>query len=69
MANNEDNQTFENVTIGEAETSANESSNREVVEALEKVTEAINEMREVMQEHMVALPIQIAEEIRSLSDG
>ena len=69
MAKNEDNQTFENVTIGEAETSANESSNREVVEALEKVTEAINEMREVMQEHMVALPIQIAEEIRSLSDG
>ena len=69
MANNEDNQTFENVTIGEAKTSANESSNREVVEALEKVTEAINEMREVMQEHMVALPIQIAEEIRSLSDG
>ena len=69
MANNEDNQTFENVTIGEAETSANESSNREVVEALEKVTEAINEMREVMQEHLVALPMQIAEEIRNLADG
>ena len=69
MANNEDKQTFENVTIGEAETLAGEPGNKEVVEALEKVTEAINEMREVMRGHLVAMPIQIAEELRNLSDG
>ena len=80
---NEDNQTFDvevdgptisgqtlkNAEIDGPTTSADESSNKEIIEALEKVAEAINEMRDVMHEDMVVLPMQIAEEIRSLTDG
>jgi hypothetical protein len=69
MAKNEDNQTFENVEIDAALSDEKEAGKKEIVEAMEKVAEAINEMRESMHEDMIILPMQIAEEIRNLADG
>ena len=69
MAKNEDNQTFENVEIDAALADEKEAGKKEIVEAMEKVAEAINEMQESMHEDMIILPMQIAEEIRNLADG